>query len=192
MRFLYLISIVLFVAACSHKHDHSEAHDHTTGHDHSASHDHGQMHQGKKCGCADHDKSHNEETCKDCGSKEGCSECKMKGKEADCCKEGKACKKDGKAGAMCTSASSLENNPRILKNISQEDFAKVYSDNKDKLGKSCSAPAMKYCGKSTKDLMITEGELSCLWTKVFRVSRERLPELDGSPCATMIKGFIKK
>lgn len=150
MRFLFLVSIVLFVGACSHKH-----HDH---HDHA--------------GHGDHHKS-----------AEGCNhKTDAEKKDANC-----GCEPEKPAPET-----SLENNPKVLKNISQEDFAKVYAKNKEKIGQSCSAPAMKYCGKTTKDLNVTEGELTCLWTKVFRVTREVMPELDGTPCAKMIKGFAKK
>lgn len=81
---------------------------------------------------------------------------------------------------------------KVTQKISQEEFAQLYTKNKEKLGKSCTNPAMAYCGKTTKDMMVSENEASCLWTKVFRATRESLPELDGSACAKMIKGFAKK
>ena len=81
---------------------------------------------------------------------------------------------------------------KVTQKISQEEFTQLYTKNKEKIGKSCTAPAMSYCGKTTKDMMVSENEASCLWTKVFRVTRESLPELDGSTCAKMIKGFAKK
>ncbi|MBY0385279.1 hypothetical protein K2X05_08985 [bacterium] len=81
---------------------------------------------------------------------------------------------------------------KVTQKISQEEFAQLYAKNKEKLGKSCTNPAMAYCGKTTKDMMVSENEASCLWTKVFRATRESLPELDGSTCAKMIKGFAKK
>lgn len=188
MRFLFLVSIVLFVGACSHKHHHH--------HNHEGGHDHSKMEQDKTCsGCAHHDKDHKGEACAECGTKEGCTAgCEGAKKDRVCCSEGKSCSTDEASSAeVCKAETSpLENNPKVLKNISQEEFAKVYTKNKTKIGQSCSAPAMKYCGKTTKDLNVTEGELTCLWTKVFRVTRETMPELDGTPCSKMIKGFAKK
>ena len=81
---------------------------------------------------------------------------------------------------------------KVTQQMSQEEFTKMYAKNKTKLGKSCTNPAMSYCGKTTKDMMVSETEASCLYTKVFRATRESLPELDGSSCAKMIKGFVKK
>lgn len=175
MRFLFLVSIVMFIGACSHKHSHN----------HDGGHDHSKMEQDKSCaGCAHHDKNHKDGDCAECG----------KEKARGCCSDDKSCSsKDATGTAICSAeASALENNPKILKNISKEEFAKVYSTNKEKIGQVCSQPAMKYCGKTTKDMNVSEGELTCLWTKVFRVTREILPELDGTPCSKMIKGFAKK
>ncbi len=83
-------------------------------------------------------------------------------------------------------------NDKITQKISQEEFTKLYSKNKETLGKNCTNPAMAYCGKTTKDMMVSESEVSCLWGKVFRSTRETLPELDGTTCAKTIKGFVKK
>ncbi len=80
----------------------------------------------------------------------------------------------------------------VTQKISQEEFATLYTKNKEKLGKKCTTPAATYCGKTTKDMMVSETEASCLWTKVFRSTRESLPGLDGSSCAKMYKGFVKK
>lgn len=81
---------------------------------------------------------------------------------------------------------------KVTQKISQEEFMQLYTKNKEKLGKNCTVPAMSYCGKTTKDMVVSENEASCLWTKVFRATRESLPILDGSACAKMIKGFAKK
>ena len=69
----------------------------------------------------------------------------------------------------------------------KEEIAKIYTSQKAKLGKTCSAAASAHCGKVTRDLNITEGELSCLWGKVFRTTKEAIPDLDGSACAKLIK-----
>lgn len=188
MRFFYVLFIVLFLGACAQKQHHHH-------HNHEGGHDHAKVSQDGACvGCAHHDKDHKGGDCTDC-KKECAAGCeKPTTKERGCCSDDKSCSTtDAKTNAaMCKATSSpLENNPRILKNISQEEFAKVFSTNKDKIGQTCSSPAMKYCGKTTKDMNVTEGEMTCLWTKVFRVTRERLPELDGTPCASMIKGFAK-
>lgn len=177
MRIFYVIFAVFCLAACSHKHDHN----------HEGGHDHAKMEQHASCaGCAHHDKS----------DKEGaCTACKGESvKERSCCSEGKSCadKEAGACTADTAATTALANTPKILKNISQEEFAAIYAKNSEKLGKKCSAPAQKYCGKTTKDVNVTENEVACLWTKVFRVTRETLPELDGTPCAKMIKGFAKK
>jgi hypothetical protein len=189
MRFLFLVSIVIFVGACAHKPHHHH-------HNHEGGHDHAKVEQDKNCGgCAHHDKAHKGENCNSCGTKDGCSaSCEGEKKERGCCSDNKTCStKDAKNGEVCTAeATTLENSPKILKNISQEEFSKVYTANKEKIGQSCSNPAMTYCGKTTKDLNVTQNELTCLWTKVFRVTRETLPELDGTPCSKMIKGFAKK
>lgn len=174
MKMISIIFAVLFFAACGHKH-----HDHN--HNHDGGHDHSKMEQHATCaGCDHHDKADKGAACAGCKADPS--------KEKTCCAEGKCA--DGSCAAE--TATGLANNPKLLKNISQEEFATVYSKNRDQLGKKCSTPAMKYCGKTTKDVGVTEGEVACLWTKVFRVTRESLPELDGTPCAKMIKGFAKK
>ncbi|MCB9072222.1 MAG: hypothetical protein H6623_01275 [Bdellovibrionaceae bacterium] len=174
MRFLHLIAILLFISACSHGQAPSE----TSGQEQTAS-----------CNCAEHDKDHEHHDCSSCAAHGACKECNHDKKERHCCGESCAEKKDDKA--MCTAGSELSNNPRILKNISPEAFAQAYEKNKETLGKKCSIPATKYCGKTTKDLMVTEAEVSCLWKKVFRVTREQLPELDNTPCAKLIKKMAK-
>lgn len=93
--------------------------------------------------------------------------------------------------AMQTPAAVMMSD-KVTQQMSQEEFTKMYTKNKSKLGKSCTNPAMSYCGKTTKDMMVSETEASCLYTKVFRATRESLPELDGTSCAKMIKGFVKK
>lgn len=192
MRFLFLVSIVLFVGACGHKAKDQGHHHH---HNHEGGHDHSKMEQHKECtSCDHHDKSHKGGECAGCEDKAKCSaDCKSGTKERGCCSEGKSCgtKEGATGGAMC-GVGELESNQALLQNITQEEFAKLYTKNKSQIGKTCTAPAMEYCGKTTKDLNVTESELSCLWTKVFRVTRERLPQLDGSPCANMIQKFAKK
>lgn len=201
MRFLFLVSIVLFVGACSHHKNHS----HGDGHEHTKT-----SSEKSSCGCSTAVESHKSGECKECAAEESshnnttnagtpqaqknCTgDCKTKIKERGCCSEGKSCSTSSVAdeSETCPIESPLENNARLLKNISRAEFAKIYSENKEKIGETCSAPAMKYCNKATKDLNVTEAEVTCLWTKVFRVSRERLPELDGTPCASMIKSFAK-
>lgn len=76
--------------------------------------------------------------------------------------------------------------------ISQEEFQAALTKNQEKLNKSCVAPAQKYCGKETKDMMVSQTEVVCLYTKVNRVTREKLPQLDGTPCANLIKGMTPK
>lgn len=187
MRFLYIAIVVLFLGACSQKHhDHDHDHDaHHNHHDHHATGDHKHVQSVEAGGCT---------LCKEHGgdkNHEECAACKEKSQKRSCCSEEKGC--TDKDAATCTAeTANLETSPKLLKNISQDEFATVYAQNRDKIGKSCSAPAMKYCGKTTKDTNISETELACLWTKVFRVTRETLPELDGTPCAKMIKGFAKK
>ncbi len=127
-----------------------------------------------ECGC-DKDKAATEKH--DCAACEGKKEHKHDGHKHD-------------HGATHTPASTMSE--MVTQKISQEEFSKLYTKNKEKLGKSCTNPAMSYCGKTTKDMMVSEAEASCLWTKVFRSTRESLPELDGTACAKTIKGFVKK
>jgi hypothetical protein len=78
-------------------------------------------------------------------------------------------------------------NPVIAKDM----VAKLYKVNKKKLGKTCSSAASAYCGKVSRDLNITEEEFSCLMDKTTRMTKEALPALDGTECATMISGLTK-
>lgn len=141
-----------------------------------AHHKHGEMgadcgcnktaEEKKSCGCGMHKTDEQKHECKDCDGK--------------------------KAHHHHDEAMNPLMSAKVTQQISSEEFTKIYSQNKEKLGKSCTTPAMTYCGKTTKDMMVSESEASCLWTKVFRATRETLPELDGSACAKMIKGFAKK
>lgn len=188
MKFIFLVSILLFVGACGHK-AHDAAHHHE-GHDHAT-----MEHKDHAAACEHHKEDKKEHKCSACADKDKskcAGECKKDGKACGCKHEGKSCGTDGAKGAMCSASESLENNQAILKNISQDEFTKLYAKNKTQIGKTCTTPAMEYCGKTTKDLNVSESELTCLWTKVFRVTRERLPQLDGTPCATMIQKFAKK
>lgn len=172
MKFLFLVSLVFFLGACAQKHSH--------GHNHEGGHDHAKMEQDKACGgCGHHDQAHG-------GG--NCSDCKSGVKNRECCSDTKTCESK-EAAAQCTAASM--NAIPDFHNISKEEFVKTYTKKKDKIGPACSNPAMKYCDKSTKDLNVSESEFACLWSKVFRVTRERLPDLDGTPCAKMIKSFAK-
>ena len=166
MKFLVMMMIAMMAVSCAHKHG-------------------GGCHDTAKteCGC-DKEKSGT--------AKHSCSdghEHKAHKNDADHDHD-----HDGKHkhdhGATHTPASTMSE--MVTQKISQEEFSKLYTKNKDKLGKSCTNPAMSYCGKTTKDMMVSEAEASCLWTKVFRTTRESLPELDGTACAKTIKGFVKK
>jgi hypothetical protein len=168
MKFLVMMMIAMMAVSCAHKHD-------------------GKCHEGAaktECGC-DKEKS-------DSG-KHSCSdghEHKSHKNEADHDHD-----HDGKHqhdhSAMETPAAVMMSD-KVTQQMSQEEFTKMYTKNKAKLGKTCTNPAMSYCGKTTKDMMVSETEASCLYTKVFRATRESLPELDGTSCAKMIKGFVKK
>jgi hypothetical protein len=133
------------------------------------------------------------------GSKTECgcnttNENKSEKKECDCAKDQKheACDHhEGHSGHAAVTENPLMSD-KITQQISQEEFNKIYTKNKTKLGKQCTNQAMTYCGKTTKDMMVSETEASCLWTKVFRASRDTMPELDGTACAKTIKGFAKK
>ncbi len=137
----------------------------------------------------------------DMGADSGCNKTAEENKNCGCAMQ----KKDDKKHecANCEGKNTYDHHhhgeamsalmgPKVTQQISNEEFTKLYTQNKEKLGKTCNNPAMTYCGKTTKDMMVSEAEASCLWTKVFRVTRETLPELDGSACAKMIKGFAKK
>jgi ABC-type Zn2+ transport system substrate-binding protein/surface adhesin len=168
MKFLVMMMITMMAVSCAHKHD-------------------GKCHEGAaktECGC-DKEKS--------AGEKHGCSDghehkSHMKDADHDHDHDGKH-KHDH--GAMTMPPTNTMGD-MVTQKISKEEFAKLYTKNKEKLGKSCTNPAMSYCGKTTKDMMVSENEASCLYTKVFRATRESLPELDGTSCAKMIKGFVKK
>jgi hypothetical protein len=170
MKFFLMMIVAVVAMSCAHKHD-------------------GACHDSAKseCGCGKE---------KSGGDKHSCSdghEHKSHKNEADHDHD-----HDGKHkhdhGAMTTPAATtaLLMSDKVTRKISQEEFTQLYTKNKEKLGKSCTNPAMSYCGKTTKDMMVSEAEASCLWTKVFRATRESLPELDGSACAKMYKGFAKK
>jgi len=177
-------------------HDHGATHDHAKAHDH-AGHDHKHDH---KAG------THTKECCKGKDGKMGTADCckKMKnGKNKDCCAGADAPKGDrhgASEGAKCAKGSEATcmadtwalSSPKLMAQINQEDFTKAYNANKDALGKSCSTAATTYCGKTTAAGTISEGDLNCLWTKVFRVTRESLPKLDNTDCANMIKKIAKK
>jgi hypothetical protein len=182
MKFLLLVMMTLFVGACAHKHGGATA-----------------------CGC---NKTMEEKQACGCGMGAGTADatkpaaCACEGKKhyhdhdkqkRECCSEKTCSDHKGHAGhESCQMDTNALMSDKITQKISQEEFAKLYTTNKEKLGKTCTTPAMTYCGKTTKDTMISEGEASCLWTKVFRVSRDTMPELDGTPCAKMIKSFAKK
>ncbi len=190
MKYILLLSAMFLFTACNSAHKHE-------GHDHSKM-------EGHECsGGCDHHKDGKE--AKDakpacgCGAKtdakQECSkDCKDKAKgDRKCCSEKKACATtDGKDAAACSMETATTTKDNLLAKISGEDLTKAYTTNKDKLGKTCSAAASAYCGKTSRDMMINETELSCLWTKVFRATRETLPKLDGTDCAKMIKTFAKK
>jgi hypothetical protein len=55
---------------------------------------------------------------------------------------------------------------------------------------SCVAPAMEYCGKVNKDMQVTQSEFSCLRALVTRTSRNYLPKLDNTQCATTILDIV--
>ena len=145
----------------------------------SCAHKHdGKCHDGAKMEC-NHDKD------KTAGKDGECSACDAhKGHDG-------AATSGHDHSAMETPAAVMMSD-KVTQQMSQEEFTKMYAKNKTKLGKSCTNPAMSYCGKTTKDMMVSETEASCLYTKVFRATRESLPELDGTSCAKMIKGFVKK
>lgn len=137
---------------------------HECGGHEGAHHDHAKMEKSAECGC----------------SMSGSGE---KKKDCPVC-EGKNTMHNHDAAPLMSD--------KITQKISQEEFSKLYTKNKETLGKTCANSAMAYCGKTTKDMMVSEAEASCLWSKVFRSTRETLPELDGTTCAKTIKGFVKK
>jgi ABC-type Zn2+ transport system substrate-binding protein/surface adhesin len=145
----------------------------------SCAHKHGEQGSAKtECGCEKDKSTEKAHDCANCDAHKGAEH-----------------KHDATHGhdhsTMETPAATMMSD-KVTRQMSQEEFAKLYTKNKEKLGKSCTNPAMSYCGKTTKDMMVSETEAGCLYTKVFRATRESLPELDGTACAKMIKGFVKK
>lgn len=108
-----------------------------------------------------------------------------------CCSDGTNCG-EAKDGGVCKADAGIAVASDVTQQISKEELTKMYTAKKRQLGKSCSSAASAYCGKVTRDLNVTEEEVSCLWNKVFRSSRETLPKLDGTDCAKMIKSFAAK
>ena len=165
MKFLVMMMIAMMAVSCAHKHD-------------------GKCHDAAKMECShDKDKTAVKDTDKECSACDA-----HKGHGAS---NGDAATHGHDHSAMETPAAVMMSD-KVTQQMSQEEFTKMYTKNKSKLGKSCTNPAMSYCGKTTKDMMVSETEASCLYTKVFRATRESLPELDGTSCAKMIKGFVKK
>ena len=165
MKLLVMMMIAVLAVSCAHKHD-------------------GACHDGAKteCGCDKEKSAAAGHECSSCDGHKGHKHEATHGHDANH-------KHDH--GAMHAPASMLMSD-KVTQKISQEEFTKLFTTNKANFDKSCSVPAMSYCGKTTKDLMVTEAEASCLWTKVFRTTRESLPVLDGSACSKMIKSFAKK
>ncbi len=122
----------------------------------------------EKCDCSEH----KDKAAHQCGSEDGC-----KGHHGD---------KGHQAMALPAEAWPLDA-AHIKGRISQDQFMASLSKNQEKINKSCLAPAQKYCGKETKDMNVSTNEVVCLYTKVNRVTREKLPQLDGTPCAKLIK-----
>ncbi len=178
MKYLFLVMMTVFVGACAHKHHGHDGAKTECGCDASAEKS-GAMNNGEKKEC-------------NCGMKEGGAHegCNHHGEQKTCCAE-KACKHEGHQ-ACTAETTSLLMSDKITQKISQEEFTKIYAKNKSTLGQKCTNQAMTYCGKTTKDMMVSETEASCLWSKVFRASRDTMPELDNTPCAKTIKGFVKK
>ncbi len=163
MKYILMLAAALLFSACS-----STGHHHAHG-DHGKHHAHG---EGKsECGdSCDTKKS-------DC---DGACDVKKEEKKSDC-----GC--DASAGDTVKAAAAAAT-PVMAK----EEITKLYTANKAKLGKSCSPAASAYCGKVTRDLNVTEDELSCLVDKVYRTTKDALPKLDNSECAKMIKKIAKK
>lgn len=169
MKVLMMIAFTLFVGACAHKHGCSQGA------------------EQKDCACDKKEAGMKAHDCADCegGKKE----------KKECCSD-KTCKHEGhKACTADTSAAVPAVFPlmsgAVTKNVSQEEFSQIYTKNKENLAKHCTSSAVAYCGKITKDMMVSESEASCLWSKVYRVTREALPQLDGTPCAKTIKSLKK-
>lgn len=153
---------ILFFAAAVLFSACSHGHKHE-GHDHAAAHQHA---DGSACGCSDKDaKAAHHHEAKD----HKCDKC-----------EGKADKCDKCAAA----AAPAEWN---INGITQAEFKTAYTKRSAELGKVCTAAAQEYCGKTTKDMGVTEEEVTCLLAKTQRVTREVLPKLDKTPCAKVLK-----
>jgi len=110
-----------------------------------------------------------------------------------CCSAGANCStpdpKD--MGGVCKADSAI-GMEGLTQPITPDELAKLYTANKKQLGKTCSSAASAYCGKVSRDLNVTQDEVSCLWSKVFRVTRETLPRLDNTDCAKLLQKFAKK
>lgn len=164
MKYILLLSVLLFVSACGHKHgDHK--------------------HEGTKaedCGCGHHEaeKKHCDGKCDHTEGTPHHGE-----KDHDCA----ACAHHTEKKAW-----DLSGNAQLSASISEEDFQKGYLSNSAKLGLSCTSAAQEYCGKTTKDMMVTEQEVGCLWAKAHRVTREKLPKLDKTACEKLLKGMVAK
>ncbi|MBY0451500.1 MAG: hypothetical protein K2P92_00605 [Bdellovibrionaceae bacterium] len=135
--------------------------------------------------------------CAVCAGSESKADCKCEDHKAgQSCEHGTSCKdqhgshgsKGHEATALPAEAWTLDQ-PHMKQRITQHEFQTALGKSQEKLNKSCVAPAQKYCGKTTKDMAVTESEVVCLYTKVHRVTREKLPQLDGTPCAKLIKGM---
>lgn len=136
-------------------------------HDHGA--EAGHEHGGEECGCAEGSGHHEH------GEKH-----------------------DHKHGAEAAAATptapawNLSGNPQLKAEISEADFVKAYVDKHTQFGKKCSAAASEYCGKTSKDLAVTQEEVACLWSKAHRVTRETLSQLDKTPCEKLLKNMAPK
>jgi hypothetical protein len=123
--------------------------------------------------------------------------CAHKGHK-NCGGEGHKCEKDQNCGKCdgekkescpeCAASEAATAAPAWnLNGITKEQFQAAYNKEKTKLNKNCVKAATEYCGKTTKDLQITETEAMCLWEKSNRVTREVLPQLDKTKCDKTLK-----
>ena len=180
MKSILLLAAALFFAGCSHGDKHHDHKDHAHHGDHKHDHsgpatpegDDAKKHaDGSDCGCGHAEKSNHSE-----GSKEHDHHGKINGKCEQCT-------------IAQTSALAQE---WTFTGITKEEFKTAYTKNKTELGKTCTPAAQEYCGKTTKDIGVTEGEATCLMAKTQRVTREVLPKLDKTPCAKLLTKIATK
>jgi hypothetical protein len=161
MKYILLFATALVFSACSHGWHHHDGH--------------ACCQKEAAAGC--------------CKEMKGDCCAKKEGSRACCSAEGQCSKASGGEASCKMDASVAVQAPNAA--IAKDMIAKLYKVNKKKLGPTCAAAASAYCGKVTRDLQITEEEFSCLMGKATRSTKEALPSLDGTECATMLQKLAK-